>query len=334
MINFIKNIEFANPEYFFFLLIIPIIIVWYILKNSASFAEIQFSGFTPFKNLKKTKKQRFYHILFTLRILSIIFLIFALARPQSKLSKQDVNIEGIDIMMAYDISGSMLAEDFKPNRLESARDVAINFINGRPNDRIGLVIFSGEAFTQCPLTIDHSVLKNLFLSVKSGIIEDGTALGDGLATAISRIKDSKAISKVVILLTDGVNNMGSVDPLSAADIAKMFGIRVYTIGVGTTGLAPYPFQTPFGIQYQNVEVKIDEALLKQISKITKGNYYRATSKTKLENIFKEIDRLEKSKIDVTEFHKKNEEFLYFVLIAALLLLVEIFLRYTVYRSIP
>jgi Ca-activated chloride channel family protein len=250
------------------------------------------------------------------------------------LSKQNVNIEGIDIMMAYDISGSMLAEDFKPNRLESARDVAINFINGRPNDRIGLVIFSGEAFTQCPLTIDHSVLKNLFLSVKSGIIEDGTALGDGLATAISRIKDSKAISKVVILLTDGVNNMGSVDPLSAADIAKLFGIRVYTIGVGTTGLAPYPFQTPFGIQYQNVEVKIDEALLKQISKITKGNYYRATSKTKLENIFKEIDRLEKSKVDVTEFHKKSEEFLYFVLAAAFLLLFELFLRYTVYRTIP
>ncbi len=334
MLSFLKSIEFANPEYFYFLLIIPILIIWYFLKNSGSFAEIQFSGFSPFNNLKKTKKQRFYHIMIIFRLLAIILLIVALARPQSSLSKQDVNIEGIDIMMAYDISGSMLAEDFKPNRLESARDVAINFINGRPNDRIGLVIFSGEAFTQCPLTTDHSVLKNLFLSVKSGIIEDGTALGDGLATAISRIKDSKAISKVVILLTDGVNNMGSVDPLSAADIAKMFGIRVYTIGVGTTGLAPYPFQTPFGIQYQNVEVKIDEALLKQISKITKGNYYRATSKTKLENIFKEIDRLEKSKIDVTEFHKKSEEFLYFVLIAGLLLLMELFLRYTVYRTIP
>jgi Ca-activated chloride channel family protein len=218
--------------------------------------------------------------------------------------------------------------------LESARDVAINFINGRPNDRIGLVIFSGEAFTQCPLTSDHAVLKNLFLSVKSGIIEDGTALGDGLATAISRIKDSKALSKVVILLTDGVNNMGSVDPLSAADIAKMYGIRIYTIGVGTTGMAPYPFQTPFGIQYQNVEVKIDESLLKQISRITNGNYYRATSKTKLEKIFKEIDKLEKSKIDVTEFHKKSEEFLYFVLIAGLLLFIEMFFRYTIYRTIP
>jgi len=196
------------------------------------------------------------------------------------------------------------------------------------------VIFSGEAFTQCPLTSDHGVLKNLFLSVKSGIIEDGTALGDGLATAVSRIKDSKAVSKVIILMTDGVSNMGSVDPLSAADIAKLFGIRVYTIGIGTTGVAPYPFNTPFGIQYQNVEVKIDETLLQQIAKITKGNYYRATSKTKLENIFKEIDKLEKSKIDVTEFQRKSEEFLYFILLAAFLLAIEIILRYTIYRTIP
>lgn len=334
MSEFFRNIDFANPDYLYLLLIIPLLIIWYIFKHANTFAELKFSSFSPFNNLKKTTKQKMYHILFVMRLVAIILLIIALARPQSSLSKQDVNIEGIDIVMAYDISGSMLAEDFKPNRLESARNVAINFINGRPNDRIGLVIFSGEAFTQCPLTTDHSVLKNLFLSVKSGIIEDGTALGDGLATAISRIKDSKALSKVVILLTDGVNNMGSVDPLSAADIAKMYGVRVYTIGVGTTGLAPYPFQTPFGIQYQNVEVKIDEALLKQISKVTRGSYYRATSKTKLENIFKEIDRLEKSKIDVTEFHKKNEEFLFFVLIAGILLFIEMFLRYTIYRTIP
>ena len=334
MINFFKNIEFANPEYLYLLIIIPLLVVWYIFKNSASFAELYFPTFDPFKNLKKTSKQRFYHILIALRLLTVVLLIIALARPQSKHSKQDVNIEGIDIVMAYDISGSMLAEDFKPNRLEAARNVAINFINGRPNDRIGLVIFSGEAFTQCPLTTDHSVLKNLFLSVKSGIIEDGTAIGDGLATAVSRIKDSKAISKVIILLTDGVNNMGSVDPLSAADIAKLYGIRIYTIGVGTTGYAPYPFQTPFGIQYQNMEVKIDEALLRQISKTTNGNYYRATTKTKLENIFKEIDKLEKTKLDVTEYHKKNEEFMYFVLLAAVLLFFEILLRYTVYKTIP
>ena len=236
--------------------------------------------------------------------------------------------------MALDISPSMLAEDIKPNRLEGARNVGMQFIDGRPNDRIGLVVFGGEAFTQCPLTSDHGVLKSLFLNVKSGIIEDGTAIGDGLATAVSRIKDSKAVSKVIILLTDGDNNRGSIDPLSAGEIAKLFGIRVYTIGIGTTGLAPYPFQTPFGIQYQNVEVKIDEVLLKQIAKNTNANYYRATSKTKLENIFKEIDKLEKSKIDVTEFHRKTEEFLYFILLAALLLAIEILLRYTIYKTIP
>lgn len=334
MSDFLRHIEFANPIYLYLLLIIPLLIVWYIFKNNKSFAEIQFSSFSPFKNLKKTLKQRMYHLLFVLRLLVISLLIIVLARPQSSLSKRNVSIEGIDIVLAYDISSSMLAEDFKPNRLEAGRDVGLQFINGRPNDRIGLVIFSGEAFTQCPLTSDHGVLKSLFHSVKTGIIEDGTALGDGLATAVSRIKDSKAISKVIILMTDGVSNMGSVDPLSAADIAKLFGVRVYTIGIGTTGVAPYPFKTPFGIQYQNMEVKIDEALLKQISKITNGNYYRATSKTKLENIFKEIDKLEKSKIDVTEFHKKSEEFLYFILLAAFLLIVEIIVRYTIYRTIP
>jgi Ca-activated chloride channel family protein len=334
MSDFLRHIEFANPVYLYLLLIIPLLIVWYIFKNNKSFAEIQFSSFSPFKNVKKTFKQRMYHLLFVLRLLVISLLIIVLARPQSSLSKRNVSIEGIDIVLAYDISSSMLAEDFKPNRLEAGRDVGLQFINGRPNDRIGLVIFSGEAFTQCPLTSDHGVLKSLFLSVKTGIIEDGTALGDGLATAVSRIKDSKAISKVIILMTDGVSNMGSVDPLSAADIAKLFGVRVYTIGIGTTGVAPYPFKTPFGIQYQNMEVKIDEALLKQISKITNGNYYRATSKSKLENIFKEIDKLEKSKIDVTEFHKKSEEFLYFILLAAFLLIVEIIVRYTIYRTIP
>lgn len=304
------------------------------LKRSKSYPELKFSTFEPFVNYKKTKRQKWYHILFILRLLTIFFLIIVIARPQSKISKQNISIEGIDIIIAYDISGSMLAEDLKPNRLEAARDVAINFINGRPNDRIGLVIFSGEAFTQCPLTTDHNVLKNLFLDIKSGIIEDGTAIGDGLATAISRIKDSKAISKVVILITDGINNMGSVDPLSAADIAKLYGIRVYTIGVGTTGYAPYPFKTPFGIQYQNVEVKIDEDLLRKISKTTDANYYRATSKNKLESIFKEIDKLEKSKIDVTEFHKKSEEFLLFALLATLFLFFEIVLRYTVFRTLP
>jgi len=334
MLYFLKNIEFANPEYFYLLFIIPAIIVWYVYRHSKSYPDIKFSTFEPFKNYKKTKRQNWFHSLLILRLLAIIMLIITLARPQSKISKQNITVEGIDIIIAYDISGSMLAEDLKPNRLEAARDVAINFINGRPNDRIGLVIFSGEAFTQCPLTTDHNVLKNLFLDIKSGIIEDGTAIGDGLATSISRIKDSKAVSKVIILITDGINNMGSVDPLSAADIAKLYGIRVYTIGVGTTGYAPYPFKTPFGIQYQNVEVKIDEDLLRKISKTTDAYYYRATSKNKLENIFKEIDKLEKSKIDVTEFHKKNEEFLIFALLAALFIIIELVLRYTVFKTLP
>ena len=334
MSDYLRHIEFANPVYLYLLLIIPLLIVWYIFRHFNSFAEIQFSSFAAFKNVRKTLKQKLYPVLFALRILVIALLIIVLARPQSSLSKRNVSIEGIDIVMALDISPSMLAEDIKPNRLEGARNVGMQFIDGRPNDRIGLVVFGGEAFTQCPLTSDHGVLKSLFLNVKSGIIEDGTAIGDGLATAVSRIKDSKAVSKVIILLTDGDNNRGSIDPLSAGEIAKLFGIRVYTIGIGTTGLAPYPFQTPFGIQYQNVEVKIDEVLLKQIAKNTNANYYRATSKTKLENIFKEIDKLEKSKIDVTEFHRKTEEFLYFILLAALLLAIEILLRYTIYKTIP
>lgn len=334
MSDYLRHIEFANPVYLYLLLIIPLLIVWYIFRHFNSFAEIQFSSFAAFKNVRKTLKQKLYPVLFALRILVIALLIIVLARPQSSLSKRNVSIEGIDIVMTLDISPSMLAEDIKPNRLEGARNVGMQFIDGRPNDRIGLVVFGGEAFTQCPLTSDHGVLKSLFLNVKSGIIEDGTAIGDGLATAVSRIKDSKAVSKVIILLTDGDNNRGSIDPLSAGEIAKLFGIRVYTIGIGTTGLAPYPFQTPFGIQYQNVEVKIDEVLLKQIAKNTNANYYRATSKTKLENIFKEIDKLEKSKIDVTEFHRKTEEFLYFILLAALLLAIEILLRYTIYKTIP
>lgn len=260
--------------------------------------------------------------------------IVALARPQSTSSRQDVSIEGIDIVMALDVSGSMLAMDLKPDRLEAAKEVASEFISGRENDRFGLVIFSGEAFTQAPLTTDHQVVKNLFKDVKSGMIEDGTAIGDGLATAVNRLKDSKAVSKVIILLTDGVNNMGSLDPLSSAEIAKMYGIRVYTIGVGTEGTAPYPVQTPFGVRTQYVEVKIDEALLQQVAELTEGRYFRATSNQKLREIYNEIDQLEKSKIDVTEFKKKKEEFFDFALLGFLIIIFEIVLRYTVFRSTP
>ncbi len=332
--EYYDQIKFANPAYLYLLLLLPLLIFWYIYKRKKSEADISFSTFGPFLNVKTSLKQKLYHSMFIMRMLALILLIFALARPQSSSSKHNVSIEGIDIVLAYDISGSMLSEDFKPNRIEAARDVGMRFIDGRPNDRMGLVIFSGEAFTQCPLTTDHAVLKNLFTAIKSGMINDGTALGDGLATAVSRLKDSKAKSRVVILLTDGVNNMGSVDPLSASDMAKLYGIRVYTIGIGTNGFAPYPFKTPFGVQYQNMEVKIDEALLRQISKATDGNYYRATNKTKLEGIFKDIDKLEKSKISVTEFDKRYEEFLPLVLLASLLLLIEILLRITIYKTIP
>ena len=233
-----------------------------------------------------------------------------------------------------DISGSMLARDLKPDRLEASKDVAMDFISKRKNDRVGLVIFAGESFTQCPLTTDHNVLLNLFKDVKSGMVEDGTAIGMGLATAVNRLKDSKAISKVIILLTDGVNNSGMVPPLTAAEIAQKFGIRVYTIGVGTEGFAPYPFQTPFGIQYQDVEVKIDEKSLQDIAILTDGKYFRATNNNSLKEIYKDIDALEKSKIEVTEFHKRSEEFLPFALWALGLLFLGFILQITYLKQIP
>jgi Ca-activated chloride channel family protein len=308
--------------------------VWYWYKNNHSKAEIQLSSTLPFAQSRKTFRQYSYHILFVLRIVAVALLIVALARPQTTSSSQDITIEGIDIVMAIDISSSMLAEDLKPNRLDAAKNVAGDFIDGRPNDRMGLVVFAGETFTQVPLTTDHDVLSHMFDEIKSGMIEDGTALGDGLATSVSRLRDSKAISKVIILLTDGVNNMGAVDPVSAAEIAKLYGIRIYTIGVGSMGMAPYPVQTAFGLRYQDMEVKIDEELLQEVAAMTEGKYFRATSNRKLEDIYEEIDALEKSKIDVTEFHKKSEEFTIFALLALLLFGLEILLKFTVFRTTP
>lgn len=330
----LNNIEFANPNMFYLLVIIPLLIAWYWFRHKRGYPEIQVSSTEGFKTSGRSVKQYLFHSLFVLRMTVLALLIVVLARPQSSTSRKDVSIEGIDIIMAIDISGSMLAQDFKPDRLEAAKEVASDFISSRPNDRIGLVIFSGETFTQCPLTTDHTVLKNLFKDVKSGMIEDGTAIGDGLATAVNRLRKSDAISKVIILLTDGVNNMGSIDPLSAAEIAKIYGIRIYTIGVGTHGLAPYPVQTPFGIQYQNMEVKIDENLLQRVSGMTDGLYFRATNKESLKVVYNEIDKLEKSKIDVTEFSRKHEEFLPIAILALLLLITEAVLRNTVFRTVP
>jgi Ca-activated chloride channel homolog len=240
MTDFLDKIEFADPYFFWFLIIIPLLILWYWFRHNQRNAEIQLSTTSVFESSGKSFRQYAFHGLFALRMLALGLLIVALARPQSSSSKQDISVEGIDIVMALDISSSMLAQDLKPDRLEAAKIVAQDFINGRPNDRVGLVVFSRETFTQVPLTTDHAVLKNIFRDIKSGLLEDGTAIGDGLATAVNRLQDSKAISKVIILLTDGENNSGSLDPSSAAEIAKLYGIRIYTIGVGTIGTAPYP----------------------------------------------------------------------------------------------
>ena len=325
----------ANPEYFYLLAIIPLLVVWYWFRHKNTNAELRFSGLKPFEGMSRSPKTWLMHSLFIFRIFAIGLIIVALARPQSVSSRQNIEIEGIDIVMALDVSSSMLARDFTPDRLEASKEVAHDFIRRRPNDRVALVIFSGEAFTQVPLTTDHSMISTMFKDIKSGMIEDGTAIGDGLATSASRLKDSQAISRVIILLTDGVNNRGSVDPRSAAEIAKMFGVRVYTIGVGSQGYAPYPVQDQFGRQrMQQMEVEIDEELLKEIAATTGGKYFRAEDNKKLKEIYNEIDKLEKSKIDVQEFKRKHEKFLPFALLAAGFFVLEILLRYLYFRKIP
>jgi Ca-activated chloride channel homolog len=328
------GITYANPGFLYLFALIPMLGVWYWYKYRHNNPGLQLSSTEAFRGTGKSLRQYLIHLLFVFRILAISLLILALARPQTTSKTKDISIEGIDIVMALDVSSSMLAQDLRPDRLEAAKDVASEFIAGRPDDRIGLVIFSGETFTQSPLTSDHSMIRNLFKHIKSGMIEDGTAIGDGLATSVNRLKESMAISKVIILITDGVNNAGSVDPLSAAEIAKLYGIRIYAIGVGTTGVAPYPVQTPFGIQYQNMEVRIDDEGLQQVAELTGGRYFRATSNRKLEEIYREIDQLERSKIDVTEFSKKHEEFLPLALLALGFIILELLLKNTLFRTIP
>jgi len=328
------NITFANPEFFYLLFLLIPLIIWYIWKDREANAAIRFSTLKGFSGAGRTAKYWLRHILFAVRLIILSLIIVVLARPQSVNKWQDVNTEGIDIIIALDISGSMLAQDFRPDRLEASKAVAIEFVSGRPTDRIGLVVYSAESFTQCPLTTDHAVLINLFHDIKSGMIEDGTAIGMGLANAVSRLKDSKAKSKVIILLTDGVNNRGSIAPLTAAEIARTFNIRVYTIGVGTQGTAPAPVQTPYGVQIRQVPVEIDEQILQQIAQVTDGKYFRATNNQKLIEIYKEIDQMEKSKIDVREYSRKEEEYLAYGLGAVILLLFEIIIRKTVLRNIP
>lgn len=326
--------EFANPKYFLLLVLLLPMILWYVFKEKKSHADLQFSSLRAFRGIRHAGRVWLRHVLFALKVLAIVFLVTALARPQSSNSWQTYTSEGIDIVLGLDISTSMLARDFSPDRLEAAKEVATKFILERPQDRIGLVVFAGESFTQCPLTTDQAVLVNLLREVQSGMIEDGTAIGLGLANAVNRLKDSPAKSKVVILLTDGVNNRGAIAPVTAAELAKTYGIRVYTIGVGTYGEAPYPVPSPFGVQLQNMRVEIDEDVLRQIATVTGGQYFRGTDNSKLEQIYKEIDQLEKSKMEVKHFSKKQEQYFWFGLIGVLLLVGEALLRYTLLRKIP
>ena len=327
-----NNITFANPVYLWLLLIIPLLILFYILRQQKTSPSLTFSSVQQLKDMQGSLRVYLRHLLFAFRMIIIALLVIIIARPQSTDYWEDVSTEGIDIILAMDISSSMLARDFKPDRLEAAKNVATEFISGRPYDRMGLVIFSGESFTQCPLTTDHAVMINLMREMQSGMIEDGTAIGLGLATAVNRIKDSEAKSKVIILLTDGVNNRGEIAPVTAAEIAKTLGVRVYTIGVGSRGMAPYPVQTAAGIRYRNMQVEIDEEVLKEIATMTGGKYFRATDNESLNKIYEEIDALEKSKINVQEFSRKREEYMPYAIILAALLLLEILLRYTVLRK--
>lgn len=334
--SFIKDITFYNREFFWLFLLIPFMIAWYIFRLKKQEAEIHFSSFSNLGNVKPSLRARLRHLIFVCRLLVVALLIIILARPQSRSSWKDVKSEGIDIMLSIDISYSMLAKDFKPNRIEAAKEVAQEFIDARPNDRIGLVIFGGEAFTQCPLTTDHTIIKNLLKDINAGQLAQGTAIGLGLADAVARVKESKSKSKVVILLSDGVNNVGEIAPLTAGDIAKSFDVRVYTIGVGTKGKALTPIAVyPNGqMEYDYVDVEIDENTMSKIAEGTGGKYFRATNKESLRTVYKEIDKLEKSIISEKSFSNKSEHFLPFAIAAAVLLLLEFLLKHIIIRANP
>ncbi|MDQ7817174.1 MAG: VWA domain-containing protein [Melioribacteraceae bacterium] len=329
-----SDVSFAYPWILYLLLLLPVIFYFYWKRKDKTSPTITFSSLQMFGEVPKSLREKLVHLPAILRILALSFLLVAFARPQTFSSGENIYTEGIDIAMVLDISGSMLAEDFKPNRLDAAKKVIDDFIKGRTTDKIGLVIFSGESFTQCPLTIDYSVLRNLLKDIQSGMIQDGTAIGNAIANGVNRLKDSKSKSKVLILLTDGVNNAGEVDPVTSAQIAQQFGIRIYTVGVGTIGEAPYPFQTPFGKRYQMVPVEIDEALLKQISNITGGKYFRATNNRKLVEIYEEIDRLEKTRVEVTSYRHAKELYFNWAFAGFLFLLFEFGLSRTYLRRLP
>jgi Ca-activated chloride channel family protein len=328
------NTHFASPLFLLGLSMIPLLVLWYIRRQRGIASHLRYSTLLPFAALRPTLRERLRHVPFAFRMFVLAALIIALARPQTTSQGENVYTEGIDIAMLIDISGSMLAEDFQPNRIEAAKEVAQNFVDGRTNDRIGLVIFAGQSFTQCPMTLDYRVLKNLLRQVKQGVVEDGTAIGMAIAQGVNRLKDSKAKSRVMILLTDGVNNRGEIDPLTAAQIAQTFGIRIYTIGVGTQGEAPYPVMTPFGKRYQNIPVDVDEKTLQQIAEMTRGQYFRATNNRTLKQIYNDIDQLEKTRIEVKAYRSYTELFAGWALIGLVALLLEFVLVGTVLRKLP
>ena len=331
--------EFANKEYLLALLLIIPYILWYAMYRKKTEPTMRMSDTFAFRYAPRSWRITLMPVLPLLRIAAFVALVLALARPQTHNAWKDQTVEGIDIMMVMDVSTSMLAEDLRPNRIEAAKNVAAEFVTGRPNDNIGLTIFAGEAFTQCPMTTDHSSLLSLLQNIRTdiaarGLIEDGTAIGMGLANAVSRLKDSKAKSKVVILLTDGSNNRGDISPMTAAEIAKSLGVRVYTIGVGTTGTARYPMNVGGATQYVNLPVEIDEQTLRSIASATDGDFYRAKNNKELNQIYKEIDKLEKSKLNVKQYSRRYEAYQTFALFAVIFLLLEVLMRITVFRRIP
>ena len=323
---------FEYPEVMWFFAVPVLLVLLYLYKELKSRnPHMRVSTIAPWKSGGMSVLAVLRHLPFIFRIGALCFIIVALARPRSSTETEKVDTEGIDIVFAIDVSTSMLARDFTPDRISAAKDIAIEFISQRPSDRMGIVVFAGESYTQCPLTTDRATLINLMKEVQTGLIDDGTAIGNGLATAVARMKDSDAKSRVIILITDGVNNMGEVAPLTAAEVAKTYGVRVYTIGVGANGTAPYPMMTPFGVQMQNVQVEIDEDLLKQVADLTGGRYYRATDNTKLAEIYSEINKMEKARTTVDSFPVYKELFPKYAFAALVLLLLELVTRLLIRR---
>ncbi len=331
----ISDMHFMHPGLLWLLLLIVPLTVWHVLKDPKSDPTLRLPTTQAFDNMGHSWREWMRHVLFALEMLALACLVIILCRPQSSNSWSKTNIEGTDIVLSLDVSGSMLARDFSPNRLEAAKDVASKFVSNRTSDNIGLVVFAGEAFTQVPMTNDIATLVNNIGELQIGMLEDGTAVGDGIATAINRIKDGKAVSKSIILLTDGSNNTGVVGPLTAAKIALKYGIKIYAIGVGTMGMAPYPTMSIGGtITYTQQRVEIDEKSLQEIARITGGKYFRATSKRVLKDIFAEIDKLEKTRMDVQQHSQMDDNYQPWALALLLLLTLCAIIRYTVLRSIP